>query len=234
MPARVHGHDVGLALAERAGRAGPAAQLDIAGLVEFGFVEPDQRLQIAAGELVEQAFVPVELRVGIAVGAGKMRHPSAREDHGFQPHRGDRARHRLAEGIAALHGRLRRQIGVDVDRQHRAGMAEVGERNADGIVDLRRRAEGRIEVLPIKLAHKLEGDLARDLPVEFPAGEIPARLAADMHGEGRRRGVEKLLGVIVGEDDPKVWIERPQAAARCRPPPRARARRPSCPRYRAS
>ena len=131
----------------------------------------------------------------------------------MQAHRGDGARHRLAEGIAAFHGRLRRQVGVDVDRQHRSGMAEMGQRNADGVVDLGGRAERRVEVLPVELAHQLEGDLARDLPVEFAAGEVAGRLAADMHREGRRRGVEKLLGVIVGEDDPEVGLERAQPLA---------------------
>ena len=140
-----------------------------------------------------------------------MRHAAARQDHGLEPERGDGARHRLAERVAALHGRLRRQIGVDVDRQHRAGVAEMGERNADGVVDLGGAGEGRIEILPVELAHELEADLARNLPVEFAAGEFAGRLAADMHGEGRRRGVEELLGVIVGEDDPEVGLRAPAA-----------------------
>src|SRR5207245_9434301 len=72
MPARIERHDLGLALAERTGRAGPAAQLDVAGLVELGLVEADQRLEPAGGKLLEQALVPGELRVGVAVGAGKM------------------------------------------------------------------------------------------------------------------------------------------------------------------
>ena len=131
----------------------------------------------------------------------------------FSPSRGDGARDRLAERIAALHGRLRRQIGVDVDRQHRIGVAEMGQRNADRVVDLGGRGEGRIEILPVELAHQLEADLARDLPVEFAAGEVAGRLAADMHGERRRRVVEELLGVIVGEDDPEVGLQRPQPLA---------------------
>ncbi len=49
--------------------------------------------------------------------------------------------------------------------------------------------------------------------MEFPAGEIAARLAADMDGERRRGGVEELLGVIVGEDDPEVGLERAQLLA---------------------
>ena len=130
-----------------------------------------------------------------------------------KPHRGDGARHRLAERIAALHRGLRRQVGVDVDRQHRLGVAEMGQRNADGVVDLGGRGEGRVEILPVELAHQLEGDLARDLPVEFAAGELAGRLAADMDREGRRGGVEELLGVVVGEDDPEVGLERAQPLA---------------------
>ena len=89
----------------------------------------------------------------------------------------------------------------------------MGERDADGVVDLRRRGEGRIEILPVKLAHQLEADLARNFPVEFAAGEFAGRLAADMDGERRRGGVEELLGVVVGEDDPEVGLERAQPFA---------------------
>src|SRR5215510_10313061 len=74
VPARVERDDVGLALAKRAGRAGPAAQLDIAGVVELGLVERDQRLETAGCKLLEQALVPGQLRVRISVGARKMRH----------------------------------------------------------------------------------------------------------------------------------------------------------------
>ena len=49
--------------------------------------------------------------------------------------------------------------------------------------------------------------------MEFPAGEFAGRLAADMDGERRRGGVEELLGVIVGEDDPQVGLERAQPFA---------------------
>src|SRR5260221_24438 len=87
MPARIHGHDIGLALAQRAGRAGPAAQLDIAGVVELGLIVADQRFQVSALELFERAGVPVELRIGIAVGAGKMRHAAARQHHRLDPER---------------------------------------------------------------------------------------------------------------------------------------------------
>ena len=33
--------------------------------------------------------------------------------------------------------------------------------------------------------------------MEFVAGELAKRLAADMHGEGRRRVVKELLGVVI-------------------------------------
>src|SRR5215831_10860825 len=89
----------------------------------------------------------------------------------------------------------------------------MGERDADRVVDLGGRREGRIEILPIELAHQLEADLARDLPVELAPGELAVRLAADMNGERRTRGVEELLGVIVGEDDPQIGVERAQPVA---------------------
>ena len=49
--------------------------------------------------------------------------------------------------------------------------------------------------------------------MELAAGEFAGRLAADMHRERRCRIVEELLGVVVGEDDPEVRIERPQPPA---------------------
>src|SRR5262245_23721655 len=107
VPARVERHDLGLALAERARRAGPAAQLDVAGLIELGLIEADQRLEPAGGKLLEQALIPGDLWVGVAISAGEMRHAAAREDDGLEPERGHGARHRLAKGITALHGGLR-------------------------------------------------------------------------------------------------------------------------------
>src|SRR5204862_25700 len=53
----------------------------------------------------------------------------------------------------------------------------------------------------------------RNLPVEFPAGELAGGLAADMDGERRRAGVEELLGVIVGKDDPQIGFQRTQLSA---------------------
>src|SRR5262245_39255306 len=72
MPARVERDDVGLALAERARRAGPAAQLDIAGVVKLGLVEGDERFEPAGRELLEHALIPCQLRVRVAIGARKM------------------------------------------------------------------------------------------------------------------------------------------------------------------
>ena len=71
MPARVHRDDVGLAFAKRAGGAGPAAQLDVAGVVELVLIVADQRFQIAGGEFFQHALVPGQLRIGVTVGAGK-------------------------------------------------------------------------------------------------------------------------------------------------------------------
>ena len=45
------------------------------------------------------------------------------------------------------------------------------------------------------------------------AGKLAGRLATNMDGERRRRGVEELLGVVVGKDDPQVRIECPQPLA---------------------
>src|SRR5262249_11552744 len=92
-------------------------------------------------------------------------------------------------------------------------MTEMRQWNADRVVDLRRAGEGGIEVLPVELAHDLEADLARNFPVELPAGEIAGRLAAHVDSERRRGGVEELLGMIVGEDDPEVGLQRVQLFA---------------------
>src|SRR5471032_3005911 len=81
------------------------------------------------------------------------------------------------------------------------------ERNADGVVDLRRAGEGRIKILPIKLADDFEADLARHLPMKFAAGEFTGGLPAHMDREWWRCVVEELFGVIVGEDDPEVGVQ---------------------------
>ncbi len=213
MPARLHRDEVGLAFAESAGAAGPAAQFDIAGVVEFGFIIADQGFEIAGFELCQSELVPAQLRIAVAVGAGEMRHAAARNHGRAQAHCRDRTCDRLTESIAALHAGLRRQIGIDVDRQDRRGDAEMGQRNADRVIDLRGRGERRVEALAIKFLHQLEADLARHFPAEFVAGEIAGGLAADMDREGRRRIVEELLGVIVREDDPQIGIESVQLLA---------------------
>jgi len=51
------------------------------------------------------------------------------------------------------------------------------------------------------------------LPTVPPLRALAARLAADMDREGRRRMVEELLGVIIGEDDPEIGLERAQPLA---------------------
>src|SRR5262249_46908281 len=89
-------------------------------------------------------------------------------------------------------------------------MAKVGQRNANGIVNLGGRCECGIEVLPVQLPHQFEGDFAWNFPVEFSAGEFTARFAANMNREWRRRGVEELLGMVVGKNNPEIGVERPQ------------------------
>ena len=64
MPARLQRGNVGFAFAEHTGGCRPAPQLDIAGLVERGFVPADQRFQVAGAELSEDRLVPGELRTG--------------------------------------------------------------------------------------------------------------------------------------------------------------------------
>ena len=72
MPARIHRDHLRLAFAEGARRAGPAAQFDIAGFVELGFVKSDQRFEIAGRKLFQYAPVPAQLGIGVAIGARKM------------------------------------------------------------------------------------------------------------------------------------------------------------------
>ncbi len=213
MPARLHRDEVGLTLAERARRAGPAAQFDIAGGVELGFVVADQRFQIAGGEPGERRLVPGEVRARIALGAGEMRHAAARQHHGLEPHRGDDIGDRRAKGPAALDRRLRRQIGVDPDRQDRVGDAEMGQRDADRVIDPGGAGEGRVEASGVEAADQLEADFARHPPIEPAAGELALGLGADMDREGRRHGVEELLGMVVRKDDPEVGGQRLEPCA---------------------
>ena len=72
VPARVHRDHLRLAFAQGARGAGPAAQLDIAGFIKLGFVKTDQRLEISGGELFQNATVPPELGIGVAIRAWKM------------------------------------------------------------------------------------------------------------------------------------------------------------------
>ena len=174
MPARLQRGDVGLAVAERAGGGGPAAQFDIAGLIERGFVPADQRLQIAGAELSHDRLVPGELRMRITLGAGEMRHAAARQDHCPQPHRGNDPRQCLAKGVTALHRRLRRQVGIDVNRQDRVVDAEMGERDAHRVIDLGNAGESRVEALPIQLPDEFQTDLARNLPAKLRPANMPS------------------------------------------------------------
>jgi hypothetical protein len=80
-------------------------------------------------------------------------------------------------------------------------------------IDLRRRCECRIEVLPVQLPHQLEADFAGNFPVEFSAGKFAAGFPANVDCERRRRGVEELLGVVIRKNDPEVGVERAQPAA---------------------
>jgi hypothetical protein len=89
-------------------------------------------------------------------------------------------------------------------------VANVSEWNADRIVDLGGRGEGRVEILSVELSHQRKAGLARDLPAKLAAGKFAGGLAADMDREGRRGIVKELFGVIVGEDDPEVGLERAQ------------------------
>ena len=49
--------------------------------------------------------------------------------------------------------------------------------------------------------------------MEFPPGKFAGCLAADVDCERRRGGVKKLLGVIIGKNDPEIRIERTQPLA---------------------
>ena len=213
MPARFQRGDVGLALAERSGGGRPAAQLDIAGLIERGFVPADQRFQIAGAQLSHHRLVPGELRMRITLGAGEMRHAAARHDRCPQTHRGNDARYRLAKGVAALHRRLRRQVGIDVDRQDRVLDAEMGERDAHRVIDLGNAGEGRVEALPIQLPDEFQTDLARNLPAEIPAREPALGHVPDMDRERWCRLMKKLLGMVVRKNDPEIGRQGLQPGA---------------------
>src|SRR5271166_5856938 len=137
-----------------------AAKFDIAGSVEFCRVIPDQRFEIASGNPCERLAVPGKVGRGVAFSPRVMRHAAARQHHCRHPYRADDARQGLTKGVAALHRRLRRQVGVDIDRQNRVGDLEMGQRDTERVIDLGDASEGRIETLGVHLAHDLEPDLA--------------------------------------------------------------------------
>jgi len=49
--------------------------------------------------------------------------------------------------------------------------------------------------------------------VEIVPREMTRRLAPHMHRERRRRMMEKLFGVVVGENDPQIRLQHPQLLA---------------------
>src|SRR5271156_2529138 len=98
--------------------------------------------------------------------------------HRVQAQPRDDARHRLAECIAALDRRLRRQVGVDRYRQYRVLDSEMGQRDADRVVDLGRAGEGGVETLAVQFPHDLETGFAGPPPVKRAPGETAAGAAA--------------------------------------------------------
>src|SRR5206468_2557993 len=54
---------------------------------------------------------------------------------------------------------------------------------------------------------QLYADLARHVPAEIMPGEMTGGLAAYVNGERRRRLMEELLRVVVGEDDPEIRLQ---------------------------
>src|SRR5215472_15282994 len=131
-----------------------------------------------------------------------MGHAAARQYDRVEPHRADDAGQGLTQGPAALHWRLRWQIGIDIDRQNRIGDLEMGQWDAERVIDLGGAGEGRVETLRVHLAHDLEPDRARHAPMKSAASEVTLCLVADMDREGRCGSVEELLDMVVGEDDP--------------------------------
>jgi hypothetical protein len=168
-----------------------------AAAVQLLFAIADQRFEVAGCEPRQRRLVPGEVGLGVALGAGIVRHAAARDHSGAQTERRHHPRHRLAERVAAFNRRLRRQIGVDRDRQYRVLDAQMSQWDAHRVVDLSRAGEGRVEPLAIKPLDDLKADFARHLPVEIAAGEMAAGAGADMYREGRRDVVEELLCVVV-------------------------------------
>jgi len=182
-------------------------------LVERSVVPADQGFQISCRELVEQRVVPTEVGLRVTFGAREMRHAAAGNDRGPQTHGGDDPRDRLAKGVTALHRRLRRQISIDVDRQHRVLDVQMGERYSHRVVDLCGAAEGWVEALPVEFPNQRETDFARNLPVEASASKLALGYVPDMDREGRGGLMEKLLRVVVRKNDPKIGRQGLQRGA---------------------
>ena len=87
------------------------------------------------------------------------------------------------------------------------------KRNADRIVNLCGAGESRVKTLPVELAHKLEGNLAGNSPVEFPTGKFARCLPSNVNCERWCNIMEELLSVIIGKDDPEIRLQRFQPTA---------------------
>src|SRR5215467_6586504 len=133
-----------------------------------------------------------------------MRHAAAGHDGSPHAHACNDARHGLTKCVTALDGRLRWQVGIDVNRQDWSVYAEMGERNAHRVIDLRDAGEGRVEPLTVQLPHEFEAEFARHFPAELSSSELTFGNIPDMDREGRRRLMKELLGMVVRKDDPQV------------------------------
>ena len=137
-----------------------------------------------------------------------MRHAAAGDDDGAQPRRLDPARQRLAEAIAAQHRRLRWHVGIDVERHDRRLDAKKAQRDAEGVVDPGVVREGRVEPFLLHVQHELHRRVAGNTESEIAADERARRLLAEMEAKGRRAVEQKLVGVVVGDHDPEIGLER--------------------------
>ena len=214
VPAGVELHDIGLSLAQRAGRHAPAAQLNVACGVEQVFLVTQQRLEAALLHRLQHRLVELERRVAVVVGARKMRHAAARHDDRSHPNRSEPARERLPESVAPLHGRLRRQVGVDEDRQHRGiANAQVRHRDAERVVDLGGAGERGIEPGAVEILDQRKPDFAGDIELELASRKGSPPHPAHVQGERRRDVGEELLRVVVADHDPDIGLERLEALA---------------------
>jgi hypothetical protein len=87
----------------------------------------------------------------------------------------------------------------DCRQLHAAWIRHMSQRNAYGVIDLCRRGECGIKILPVKLSHQFEADLTWNPPVKFATGEFACRLATDVDREGGSGRMKELLGVVVGK-----------------------------------